>query len=235
MKEVTSPNRQLLEAVADQLRPMLSRVVFVGGQVGEFYITDPAAVRVRPTTDVDVVVSVASRRKYQELEEELRSLGFRNDRSEAAPICRWVSPAGEQLDLMPVDPRILGFTNRWYPLAIAKTMEQELKPGLSIRIPTAPGFFGTKLEAFIQRGAPDLLGSWDLEDVIVLVAGRPELVQDVRGESEEFRVWVSREVGELLDHPDFPYAIQGALPDAAELPGYEEAVMERFRTLAEGV
>lgn len=228
-----SPNRQLLEAVAQQVRPLLDRVVFVGGQVGEFYITDPAAVRVRPTTDVDVVVSVATRAAYHRIEEEVRELGFRNDQSDEALICRWISPTGHQLDLMPVDPSILGFTNRWYPMVVEEPVRQSLTDELSILVPTAPVFLATKLEAFGGRGASDLLASWDLEDVILLVAGRPELVEEVQQETSELRPWVAGEVGKLLEELEFSYAIQGALPDAAQLPGYLEVVMDRFEALAQ--
>jgi predicted nucleotidyltransferase len=226
-----SPNRQLLEAVARQIRPLLDRVVFVGGQVGEVYITDPAAVRVRPTTDVDVVVSVATRAAYHRIEEEVRELGFRNDQSEEALICRWISPTGHQLDLMPVDASILGFTNRWYPMVVEEPVRHSLTDDLSIQVPTAPVFLATKLEAFASRGASDLLGSWDLEDVILLVAGRPELFEEIQQESPELRRWVAEEVGKLLEEAEFSYAIQGALPEAGELPGYLEVVMDRFEAL----
>lgn len=43
---------------------LLGELVFVGGQVAELLVTDPAAVRVRPTDDVDVVVPVTTRTEY---------------------------------------------------------------------------------------------------------------------------------------------------------------------------
>ena len=54
------------------IRPLLDDVVFVGGQVAELLITEPQAVRVRPTVDVDVVVSAASRLEYHRMGERLR-------------------------------------------------------------------------------------------------------------------------------------------------------------------
>ena len=36
---------------------------------------------------------------------------------ESAPLCRWVN-AGTILDVMPLDERILGFSNRWYHAAM---------------------------------------------------------------------------------------------------------------------
>ena len=59
-----SPNRDLLERTARRLRPVLDEVVFVGGHVAELLVTDPAAVRIRQTNDVDVIVRVTSRTAY---------------------------------------------------------------------------------------------------------------------------------------------------------------------------
>jgi len=42
------------------MAPMLADVVFVGGQMVELLITEPAAVRIRPTDDVDVVAHVTT-------------------------------------------------------------------------------------------------------------------------------------------------------------------------------
>ncbi|MEK6816068.1 MAG: hypothetical protein AABY09_00515, partial [Nanoarchaeota archaeon] len=68
---------------------------------------------VRPTIDVDVIIDVLSRYKYSEIEKTLRSLGFKHDTSEGAPLCRWVVD-GMKVDVMPTDGNILGFTNDWY-------------------------------------------------------------------------------------------------------------------------
>lgn len=57
MNERLSPNRETLVQVANLLRPLLSEVVFVGGQVAELLVTDPAATGIRATDDVDVIVS----------------------------------------------------------------------------------------------------------------------------------------------------------------------------------
>ena len=44
MTRKPSPNRELMKAMARWLEPILDEVVFVGGQVAELLITDPAAV-----------------------------------------------------------------------------------------------------------------------------------------------------------------------------------------------
>ena len=114
MNKSQSPNRAILESVAVRLKPLLPDLVFVGGQVAELLVTDPAAVRVRPTDDVDVVASTTSRIQYRSIEERLVALGLRNDLSEDAPICRWLTPEDLKVDVLPVDQAILGFSNQWY-------------------------------------------------------------------------------------------------------------------------
>jgi hypothetical protein len=47
--------------------------VFVGGQVAELLVTDPAAVRVRPTDDVDVVVPITTRTSMRCVHESPKS------------------------------------------------------------------------------------------------------------------------------------------------------------------
>ncbi|MDZ7778326.1 MAG: hypothetical protein U5R14_00020 [Gemmatimonadota bacterium] len=61
MSDPASLNRTVLEAVARRIEPLLGEVVFVGGQVAELLITSRGATRVRPTTDVDIVVQASTR------------------------------------------------------------------------------------------------------------------------------------------------------------------------------
>ena len=51
-----NPNLELLELAAEQLRPLLSEIVFVGGCATGLLIDDPAAAPVRGTYDVDVIL-----------------------------------------------------------------------------------------------------------------------------------------------------------------------------------
>jgi hypothetical protein len=76
---------------------------------------------------------------------------------------RWVHQ-GTILDVIPLDERILGFSNRWYPGAMEAAVRRRLADDLEIRMVTAPFFVATKLEAFKGRGRGDFFGSRDLED-----------------------------------------------------------------------
>ncbi len=92
-----NPNLDLLELVASRLRPVLSEIVFVGGCATGLLIDDPGAAPVRGTYDVDVIAEIASYAEYIVFSDRLRALGFREDRSEGAPVCRWKRiPSPEQ-------------------------------------------------------------------------------------------------------------------------------------------
>ena len=110
---------QHIEAVARLLRPLGETFVFLGGAVVPLLVDRPETLKIRPTKDVDVIVDVLSRRAYDGLQQRLRDQGFQHDRSENAPICRWVAPTAEgpvTVDVMPIEETILGFSNPWYPM-----------------------------------------------------------------------------------------------------------------------
>ena len=113
---VRDPNVAKLELVARALGPLREQVVFVRGCAVGLLITDEAAAPVRATMDLDLVVSVSALSAYHGIEKALSKLGFKRDLSADAPICRW-RYRGLEVDMMPMDPKILGFANRWYPLA----------------------------------------------------------------------------------------------------------------------
>lgn len=107
--------------VARALGDALNEVVFVGGMIRELLITDPAAGPARPTQDVDCIVDATSYADYLRLCDRLRAQGFHECTDEGAPICRWVV-AELRVDVMPIDPAVLGFSNVWYPSAVEHSM-----------------------------------------------------------------------------------------------------------------
>jgi hypothetical protein len=116
---------------------------------------------------------------------------------------------------MPTESSILGFSNRWYPLAVETAQQLVLPSGITIRLISAPAFMATKLVAFADRGNRDFLASHDLEDVINLIDGRPELIDEVAQSPIELRTWLTAQCRMLLDTPAFHDGLQGLiLPDA---------------------
>ena len=173
------PNLDLLERAAAMLQPLLPEIVFVGGCATGLLITDPGVAAVRRTYDVDVITEIASYADYVVLSDRLRELGFEEDSREGAPLCRW-QYGDLVLDVMPLDAKILGFSNRWYADALRTSADVSLPGGLIIRAITAPYFLGTKFEAFRGRGQGDYFASHDLEDLVAVIDGRTSILQEVQ-------------------------------------------------------
>lgn len=224
-----NPNLAMLQLAAEKLKPLLDEIAFLGGCATGLLITDPSAAPVRGTIDVDVVVEVATYAEYTILEGRLRELGFR-ERHEENVICRWCIDK-LILDVMPTEAKILGFANQWY--AAALRMAQWIDIGSArVRVITAPYFLATKLEAFYGRGKGDYLGSRDIEDVITLVDGRVELVEDIRPSEYELTSYLAHQFTALLCDGDFTDSIPGhLLPDEAS-QGRRDLIMNRLKEIA---
>src|SRR4051794_20505790 len=230
----------MLERAAQELAPFIDEVAFVGGATIPLWITDQGAPEPRVTKDVDLVVEVASRAGWYRFEERLRTHGLRND-SSSRVICRWrAGSLGDELlvDLMPGDASILGFENRWQRPALDHAETLSLPSGQQIRAISPPYLLATKLEAWSGRGGGDHLRSHDLEDVIRLVDGRAEVVEEVGESSDDLRSFLSREIATLLDQSRFLDAIDGTVigfgrRSSGDGDRVEEIVLPRLRALAE--
>jgi predicted nucleotidyltransferase len=155
---VQDPNLERVELVATALGPLRDELVFVGGCAAGLLMSDPGATPIRATIDVDLVARVTALSHYHNLEEVFMQLGFKRDMTADAPICRWTY-RGIAVDLMPTDPNVLGFANRWYGLAMETAERVSLPSGIAIRLISGPAFIATKFEAFADRGQGDLLAS----------------------------------------------------------------------------
>lgn len=203
----------MLERAARELQPFLGEIAFVGGATIELWITHPAAPPPRVTKDVDVVVEVASRLRWHQFEERMRAHGLRHDTSSTV-ICRWRAgdPEDELLvDLMPSDASILGFDNRWQAPALEHAKTLALPSGTEIRAIPPPFLIATKLEAWNGRGNGDHLRSHDLEDLIGLVDGRAEILEEVGDAPSELRSFIAEEIEQLLGEERFTDLVDGSV------------------------
>jgi hypothetical protein len=83
-----NPNLGILEIVAEALGPLKHEVVFVGGCAAGLLLTQVRAESIRPTEDVDLVVSVVTTQDYYQFEKRLRARAFNSDQRTNALICR---------------------------------------------------------------------------------------------------------------------------------------------------
>ena len=227
---MADPNIELLARVAAALGDLRERLTFVGGCATGLLITDPAAAPVRATQDVDAIVAVVSLADYQRIGGALRERGFVQTLEEGEPPYRWTY-AGLKLDLMPTDAGILGFSNRWYDALLRSAVMMVIGGGVTVRVADAPSFIATKLEAFLVRGGGDYLSSHDLEDVLSVVDGRPELAAELRQAPPELRSFVAQTFARLLGDEGFDNALPGLVIDGS--PAVRTPVVrERLRAIA---
>ena len=145
------------------------------------------------------------------MSEKLRAHGFKEDTSEDAPICRWVCNT-IILDVMPTDSQILGFGNEWYKPATENAVLIQLPSGKQIRMVSAPYFLITKLEAFEGRGCGDYMLSHDIEDIIAVLDGRTEIVDEVKVSDQALAEELSKRFQSLLKETRFIDAVSGHMP-----------------------
>ncbi|MBI3784701.1 MAG: hypothetical protein HY270_15010 [Deltaproteobacteria bacterium] len=206
------PNLALLTMTVRALGDVASSLVFVGGCATGLLLTTVRAQEIRVTVDVDVVSEVSSYLEYTRIVKAIKARGFQEDQT--GPICRYVF-GSVKLDLMPSGD-VLGFSNRWYPLAVKTATVIRLPSGVDLNLISAPAFIATKLEALRQRGDGDYQASHDLEDIVTVVDGRPELLAELENSPAELRTYLAEEFGRLFAVSGFADSLGGhLLPDPA--------------------
>lgn len=205
------PNIRILETAVHKLGPLVDEMVFLGGCATCLLLTDSATPPPRVTYDVDVIVEAASLLDYHKLSEKLKRFNFAEDTGPDALICRW--RCGETiLDVIPTHSDILGFGNQWYAAAYTAAILLSLPSGKQIRVLPAPYFLATKYDAFKGRGNHDFLLSKDMEDIITILDGRPEVIDEIKQADRELRTYLSHAFTELFNNRSFTDALPGHLP-----------------------
>ncbi len=219
-----------ISRIAERLGDRVNEVVFIGGCIASLLITDKASLRVRPTKDVDVIIQTRDKSSYYRFEETLRSLGFRQKMIGDDPICRWHFE-DLMLDVMPTDQNILSFGNEWYEIAYRDSQPYELPDGKTIRVISAPLFICTKLNAYDTRGK-NYKESHDIEDVISVVDGRPELKDEIAKSDKLVQEYLKTRFKDLLSQEAFISALEWHVPYDAVSGEREVIIVERMEEIA---
>jgi hypothetical protein len=217
------------EYIGDNLR---KQVIFVGGTLPALFLTDPATPDVRPTDDVDVIIKVTSRQAHADVERELDILGFKPALDEDNPvICRWKKDP-VVLDVMPEDETIFGFSNPWYRYAFNSPMIFDLGDGIVVRAINPPLFLCTKIDAFGRRGNDDYTRSQDIEDIIKLFDGRPELSTEIHTADSIIRHYLTGWCKDRLTDTRFLEAITWNLPGDDASQAREQIILDCMSAVA---
>ena len=87
----------------------------------------------------------------------------------------------------------------------------QLAGNLTIRMVSPPCFVATKIEAFHGRGGGDYLTSHDIEDLVAVVDGRPEINSEIEEAPDDLRTYLHDQLTNLLGDDDFRDALPGHL------------------------
>lgn len=100
-----------------------------------------------------------------------------------------------------------------------------------VKVISAPYFLATKLEAFKDRGKQDFLLSHDLEDIVSVIDGRPEIVNDISGASNNLKKYLASEFLTLMSNDRFLQALLEHLNYSAESEDRKKIVEKRMHAL----
>ena len=189
-------NYDLIEYVAEGLgEEFLAEIAFVGGCTTAMLVTDPVVIDdIRFTDDVDLVIELAAKQFKITGEDEVN--------------CRFRFH-DVIVDVMPSDPAVLGYANSWFVKGLEQATKTALPSGREIQIFKPTYFLATKLEAFSGRGEGDPYHK-DVEDIIILIDGRPELLEEVRQADTALRQFIAERVGQLSRLDGIDYTIQSS-------------------------
>jgi len=187
-------NIAVVAEVAQALKELKYRMVFIGGAVVSLYADDPAADEIRPTGDIDMTVNLMNFSNWAKMQERLAELGFYPDPFGHA-ICSY-KYKDIPVDIMPAEDGPLGPSNKWYKIGFENLWKVNAKEE-EIQILSAPAYLATKFEAFNSRGG-DYRTSHDFEDIIYVLDNRMTIVKETEKSHAEIKHFLQAEFIKIL-------------------------------------
>jgi predicted nucleotidyltransferase len=208
MKNSDMHKEMLIQVALGLGQDLLNEIVFVGGCTTALLVTDDfTREQVRHTDDVDLIAHLDGYASYIKLISKLKSREFKERLDNDAPVCAmWLGDL--RVDIVPDDETILGFSNRWYKDAVKTADDYQLTDNIKIRLIKPVHFVATKLDAYLGRGNGDPMASHDIEDILNLFDGSPELLSELALAPVELRFFIAEQITSLLNNHNFEYAVQ---------------------------
>jgi predicted nucleotidyltransferase len=200
-------NSEALYQAATLLKDLNEHVVYVGGRIVGLLITDLIEDDIRPTYDIDVAVNLDTTDivAHYSLQKKLEKLGFK---PEGNINCRYILN-DFMIDVMYTDGTLQGINSNWYKPGFDNVIEIRIKDK-QIKILNAIYFIATKLEAFTDRAYKnnDYWDCKDLEDIINIINGRPELLVELMSSPQDVVQFISGYFKKLVEDPKWLDAIK---------------------------
>jgi hypothetical protein len=224
-------NLEILKSVIFELKSIKDDLVFLGGATISLFITEPHNVTIRETFDVDCVVDVIHRTAYDDISKKLRLIGFNED-MESSVTCRF-KKGSLILDLMPIDEKILGFSNIWYKDGFENAIKVKVG-SIDIKVFSLPFLIATKIEAFKGRGKGQYISSHDIEDIVTLFDGRSTIAMDMKMSNKKVQDYLRAEFKKLLSDQNFQNSLEAHISDRQNLVGRKQIIIDRMNAFIKG-
>ena len=203
-----NPELVLFRNTAKRMQPMLEELVFAGGCATAALFSEPGYMRASPPQWLDVIANTVGDLGYTALTIKLKELGMREDtmigrgrwKMGALTVCFWN-----------VDPVFSPFASRFIRDAFAMPRRYPLSPDFKVKLANPVFFLALKLEAFLGRGQSNFQNSDDLNDLVSLIAARPELPFDMKLAAPAVRTYIQRSLAELKPKHEFSEAVKRLL------------------------
>lgn len=219
---------EILKTITNELSSLKDELVFIGGATISLYIDEPQHIVIRETLDVDCIVEVSNRTDFEALSKKLRLLGFNEDMSSSVN-CRF-KKKDMILDVMPIDPKILGYSNIWHVDGFKNHVTKTV--GLhEIKIFTVPYMIAAKLEAFKGRGKNHFTTSHDIEDIVTLFDGSTKIVTEILNADTKVLSYLQSEFETLINNPQFISSLDAHISDRLNLPDRKKIILEKMRSI----
>lgn len=200
-------NNEALYHAATLLKDLNEHVVYVGGRIVGLLITDLIEDDVRSTYDIDVVFDLGATDivAHYSLQKKLESLGFK---PEGNINCRYMLD-DFVIDVMYTDGTLQGINSNWYQAGFDNAIHIQIKDK-TIKILNPVYFIATKLEAFTDRAYKenDYWDCKDLEDIINVINGRPQLLIELMDSPKDVVQFISGYFKKLVEDPKWLDAIK---------------------------
>jgi len=158
----------MLRTVAEAMGKLRESVVFLGGTVLPYFLSEELSRYVRPAKDVDFIIDFDRKADLFAFEDALWDRGFKKASNGA--VCLWLL-GRIKVDALPGDPETKTFNNQWCGEGMKYAERIDIGGGLHVNAISAPYYLGTKLNAFDKRGYGKFTISKDIFDILLVFAG----------------------------------------------------------------
>jgi hypothetical protein len=203
-----NPELVLFRNTAKRMQAMLEELVFTGGCAISLLFSEPGFIRANPPQWLDVIANTTGELGHTGLTIKLKDMGMREDtmigrgrwKMGALTVCFWN-----------VDPVFSPFASRFIRDAFAMPRKYPATPEMKVKLANPAFLMALKIEAFLSRGQSNFQSSDDLNDIISLIAARPELPFDLKLAPPTVRGYVQRNLAELKPKHEFQEALKRIL------------------------